>query len=92
MVLYDISFRNVNEDDGSDGGSSTGRSTHRVLQLGLGVGTAVTFLRQHGVPVDVVELNPEVVAVASSDFQYNSAGGVLGYNPSSSCSTATSHQ
>ena len=49
-----------------------------VLQLGLGVGTAVTFLRYHKVPVDVVELNPAVVEVAASHFGYTPTGGPEG--------------
>jgi hypothetical protein len=60
--------------DGNDGG----KSSRRVLQLGLGVGTAVNFLRKEGVPVDVVELNPEVVAVASLDFRYTPEEGAWG--------------
>lgn len=58
-----------------DGGLGQGKA---VLQLGLGVGTAVTFLRQQNVRVDVVELNPRVVEVAASDFGFNKNPGPHG--------------
>ena len=55
-----------------DGGLGAGRD---VLQLGLGVGTAVSFLREYHARVDVVELNPEVVQVAAEHFNYDRTMG-----------------
>ena len=72
-IIYDsrISFN----DDRQDLHLQTGA---RVLQLGLGVGSTATFLRQQGVIVDVVELNEEVVKVAFREFEYNSENGTHG--------------
>ena len=44
----------------------------RVLQLGLGAGTVPSHLRAaHGVLVDVVEINPDIVEAAARHFGYN---------------------
>ncbi|ETW09379.1 hypothetical protein H310_01736 [Aphanomyces invadans] len=46
------------------------RPLSRAMQIGLGVGTVPTFLRQHGVPTDVVEISPGVVKLAEAHFGY----------------------
>ncbi|KAF0720619.1 Aste57867_176 [Aphanomyces stellatus] len=46
------------------------RPLKRAVQVGLGVGTVPTFLRQHGVPTDVVEISEGVVTLAEAHFGY----------------------
>jgi len=46
------------------------RNIHRAAQIGLGVGTVPTFLRQHGIPTDVVEISDGVVTLAEEFFEY----------------------
>ncbi|ETV88379.1 hypothetical protein H257_00016 [Aphanomyces astaci] len=46
------------------------RPLARAMQIGLGVGTVPTFLREHGVPTDVVEISGGVVKLAEEHFGY----------------------
>lgn len=43
----------------------------RVMQVGLGIGTVPSFLRDHGITTDVVEISNAVVRQATLHFQYD---------------------
>ncbi|KAH9101303.1 hypothetical protein LEN26_015763 [Aphanomyces euteiches] len=47
------------------------RPLKRAMQIGLGVGTVPTFLRQKGIPTDVVEISEGVVTLAQAHFDYD---------------------
>ncbi|KAJ0400386.1 hypothetical protein ATCC90586_011511 [Pythium insidiosum] len=47
------------------------RDMRRALQIGLGIGTVPTFLRNEGIPTDVVEISERVVRQAADYFQYD---------------------
>ncbi|KAL4109609.1 hypothetical protein PRIC1_001308 [Phytophthora ramorum] len=42
----------------------------RAVQIGLGIGTVPSFLREMGIPTDVVEISDAVVTQAADYFQY----------------------
>jgi hypothetical protein len=46
------------------------RTLKRALQIGLGIGTVPTYLRQHGIPTDVVEISEGTVEAAAVYFEY----------------------
>ncbi|TMW63687.1 hypothetical protein Poli38472_002628 [Pythium oligandrum] len=46
------------------------RTIERAIQIGLGIGTVPSFLRNQGIPTDVVEISDAVVRQAASYFQY----------------------
>ncbi|TDH70837.1 hypothetical protein CCR75_008333 [Bremia lactucae] len=47
------------------------RKPTKALQIGLGIGTVPTFLREMGIPTDVVEISHAVVTQAADYFQYD---------------------
>ncbi|OQR95318.1 hypothetical protein ACHHYP_20006 [Achlya hypogyna] len=51
------------------------RSLRRALQIGLGVGTVPTFLRQQGVATDAIELSQATVDMAAAHFGYELCTG-----------------
>ncbi|DBA00485.1 TPA: hypothetical protein N0F65_002728 [Lagenidium giganteum] len=46
------------------------RKIAKAAQIGLGLGTVPTFLRDHGIPTDVVEISDAVVRQAANYFLY----------------------
>jgi len=48
----------------------------RLLQIGLGVGSLSASMARAGVRTDVVEIDPEVVRLASAHFHYRATGEV----------------
>jgi spermidine synthase len=48
----------------------------RMLQLGLGAGTLARSVQAHGITVDAVELDPQVVSFAEQYFDYSPNGTV----------------
>ncbi|KAI9921146.1 hypothetical protein PsorP6_001849 [Peronosclerospora sorghi] len=47
------------------------RTPTRAAQIGLGIGTVPTFLREHDIPTDVIEISEAVVTLAETYFQYD---------------------
>jgi spermidine synthase len=48
-----------------------------ALQIGLGIGSLPKALTPHGIKMDVVEIDPEVVRFASQYFDFSTRGSVL---------------
>eukprot|EP00936_MAST-01D_sp_MAST-1D-sp1_P000963 g963.t1 len=66
----------------------------RALQLGLGAGTVPTYLRRHGIPTDVVEINWHVIIAARKYFEFDACDSVtsdsIGDNHDFTCSRGRS--
>ena len=65
-ILQTVAFKRRKK-----GGAGRPPPPLRVLQLGLGAGTVPSHLRAHGVLVDVVEINRDIVEAAAQHFGYN---------------------
>lgn len=46
------------------------RTFSKAAQIGLGIGTVPSFLREKGIPTDVIEISDAVVKQAANYFQY----------------------